>query len=66
MKLFSRLFLPCAALLFLGVGAAKADPAPLLFFNLTGPTDATFELSSSPTPSFFDLRVTALTSHRST
>ena len=48
MKLHSRLLLPCAALLFLGVGVAKADPAPLLFFNLTGPIDATFELPSAP------------------
>jgi hypothetical protein len=50
MKLFSRLILSCAAVLFLGAGAAKADTAQMLFFDLTGPMDlkVTFELSSNP------------------
>jgi hypothetical protein len=34
--------------LFLGASMAKADSSQLLFFNLSGPLDATFELSSKP------------------
>jgi hypothetical protein len=48
MKLLSKLVLLCAGLLFVSVGAAKADPTQLLFFDLTGPVNATFELSSNP------------------
>src|SRR5271155_4553502 len=50
MKLLSRLSFALAAVLFLGVGAAKADTSQLLFFDLTGPANfnVTFELSSKP------------------
>jgi hypothetical protein len=48
MKLLSKLFMMCAATLFVGMGSAKADTSQLLVFNLTGPVNATFELSSNP------------------
>jgi len=50
MKLLSKLTLVCTAVLFLGVGAAKADTSQLLVFDLTGPSNlnVTFELSSKP------------------
>jgi hypothetical protein len=47
MKLMSRIPLLCAAMLFIGVGSAKADT--MLFFSITGPITATFELPTHPT-----------------
>jgi hypothetical protein len=47
MKLLSRIALLIAAALFLGAGSARADT--MLFFSITGPTTATFELPTHPT-----------------
>jgi hypothetical protein len=47
MKLLSRILLLFAAVLFIGAGSAKADT--MLFFSITGPTTATFELTTHPT-----------------
>jgi PEP-CTERM motif len=47
MKLLSRISLIFAAVLFVGAGSAKADT--MLFFSITGPTTATFELPTHPT-----------------
>jgi hypothetical protein len=47
MKLLSRISLLFAAVLFIGAGSAKADT--MLFFSITGPTTATFELPTHPT-----------------
>jgi hypothetical protein len=41
-----RILLSFGFLLLFGAGAVKADT--MLFFTLTGPVDATFELSSNP------------------
>jgi hypothetical protein len=50
-KLLSRFVLLSAAVLFLGVGAAKADSSQPLYFDLTDPLglNVTFELASKPT-----------------
>jgi hypothetical protein len=48
MKLFYKALLLSTVALFVGVGAAKADSGQLLYFDLTGPVNATFELSSKP------------------
>lgn len=50
MKLLSKFCLASAALFFLNVGAARADTAQLLSFDLTGPANfsVTFQLSSKP------------------
>ena len=47
MKLLSRISLLFAAALLIGAGSAKADT--MLFFSITGPTSATFELPTNPT-----------------
>ena len=47
MKLLSRIWLLFAAVLFIGAGSAKADT--MLFFSITGPVSATFELPTQPT-----------------
>ena len=47
MKLVSRISLLFAAVLFIGVGSAKADT--MLYFSITGPFSATFELPTHPT-----------------
>ena len=47
MKLLSRISLLFAAVLFLSAGPAKADT--MLFFSITGPFSASFELPSHPT-----------------
>jgi len=47
MKLLSRISLLTAAVLFIGTGSAKADT--MLFFSITGPVSATFELPAYPT-----------------
>jgi hypothetical protein len=47
MKLLSRTSLLFATVLFLVAGSAKADT--MLFFSITGPTTATFELPTHPT-----------------
>jgi len=47
MKLLSRISLLFAAVLFVGAGSAKADT--MLFFSITGPVSATFELPTHPT-----------------
>src|SRR5277367_3339734 len=51
MKLLSRFVVVSAAVLFVGVGAAKADSSQPLYFDLTDPLglNVTFELSSKPT-----------------
>jgi|SRR5271154_343905 len=51
MKLLSRFVVVSAAVLFVGVGAAKADSSQPLFFDLTDPLglNVTFELASKPT-----------------
>ena len=55
MKLLSRISLLFAAVLFIGAGSAKADS--LLYFSLTGPVSATFELPTHPTVSDADYGV---------
>ncbi len=54
MKFSLRISLVLAAALLIGAGSAKADT---LYFNLTGPINATFELPSAPVmdPTFTDL-----------
>jgi hypothetical protein len=47
MKLLSRVSLLFAAVLFIGAGSAKADT--MLFFSITGPLSASFELPTHPT-----------------
>jgi hypothetical protein len=46
MKLISRISLLFVAVLFIGAVSAKADS--MLYFTLTGPTTATFELPTHP------------------
>jgi hypothetical protein len=46
MKLLSRISLLFAVVLFIGADSAKADT--MLFFKITGPTAATFELPTHP------------------
>jgi hypothetical protein len=47
MKLLSRITLLFVAVLLIGAGSAKADT--MLFFSITGPKTATFELPTHPT-----------------
>jgi hypothetical protein len=55
MKFSLRISLVLAAALLIGAGSAKADT--LLYFALTGPVSATFQLPSAPAmdPSFVDV-----------
>ncbi|HZC65116.1 MAG TPA: hypothetical protein VE545_00970 [Candidatus Dormibacteraeota bacterium] len=59
MKLLSRISLLFAVALFIGAGSAKADS--ILYFSLTGPVSATFELPTHPTVSVADYRLGFLT-----
>jgi hypothetical protein len=52
MKLLSRISLLFAAALLIGAGSAKADT--MLFFSITGPTTATFELPTHPTVNHYN------------
>ncbi len=55
MKHLSRISLLFAAVLFISAGSTKADT--MLFFSITGPTAATFELPTHPTVTDADSQV---------
>jgi hypothetical protein len=55
MKLFSRISLLLAAVVFIGASSAKADT--MLYFSITGPFSATFELPTHPTVTDADSHV---------